>query len=371
MDRIKFRQFIIIVFLLAVAAKMFMLPTYMMRVSGPDSLIVMLIESAVDMLLLFVVICIIRSGKGSFVETVQYAFGKVLSKIMTAVLAVYYLCKLFLMLTEFKIFFSTAVLYMPLSPMHIVPLLLLLIFVSGKKLSVLGRVGEIIAPLVIISMFIMGAVSIPSIDFTNLLPLVTDPANIKEGLMSFPMWFGDFTLLLLFTGKTDARRRTWFSLIAAAAGLAVMILFASMMFALYKNVPEALTYGYNISNLTQYGVASFKFGRFDLLIFCIWLLGVLLSASVIVTFINRCINFTLGRDIGLYTAIVSCTLIVIAMYLFDNANEVGEVMTEFFALPAMIIQYGFPVLLLIALIIRRLTSRRLKRKGDGDEKAYA
>lgn len=364
MDRINLRQFFLIVFLLAVAMKMFMLPTYMMRISGDDSLFVLVCESLIDVVLLIVVLMIMRAHKGTFFETITYAFGKVLARIIAGLLVIFYLAKLFLMLTELRVFFSTSVLYISLSPLHMIPLLLLLIFVSGKRLSVLGRVSEIITPLVIISMVVLGALSFSSVDFSNNLPLISDPRQIKEGMMSFPMWFGDFMLLLVFTGKTDNRKRLYFSLIAAGIGLLFMALFSAMMFALYTYVPEVLTYGHNISNMTQYSVSSFKFGRFDLLVFCIWLLGVLLSAAIMVNFINRCVNFAFGKQVGLYTAFICCTLIVIGMYIFDNANEICDFMIQYLALPAVIIQYGVPITLLIALITRKIIDR-IKHKADG------
>ena len=370
MDRVNFRQFLLIVFLLAVTMKLFMLPTYMMRISGQDAFIVMLLESGVDMLLLVVVLVIMRMGNGNFFDILTEAFGKIIAKAATIILALFYLAKLFLLLTELRIFFSVSVLYQPLSPLHLLPVLLLLTFISGKQLCAVGRVSEIVTPLVIVSMLVLGLLSFNSVDYSNLLPIASGAANAGKGFVSFQMWFGDFVLLLIFSGRTDGRKRIFFALIAAVAGLFALVMFSSMMFALYSNVPEVLTYGHNISNMTQYSVSSFQYGRFDLLVFCIWLFGVILSAGIMVTFINRCVNFTVGKDIGIWTAITCSAAIIAATYVFFSANMVCEFFINYFAVPAMAVQYGFPLALLAALLTRRII-KRAKAKGVKHEKVRA
>ncbi len=369
-DKVKFRQFLCITFLIAIAMKMFMLPVLLMRVSGRDSFIVMLLVLFTELVLLAVVATVIfLSGKKNLYELLKSAFGSVGSKIIITTVSVFYLIKLFMSLVDVRIFFSTSVFGQPLNVWHVLPMILLVLYFAIKPLAAMGRLSEICTPIVIISMILLGCLTLPEVEFGGLNPLLAEGwSKIGGGYTTFSMWYGDFTLLLMLTGKVTFGKKQatgsgkiYFSLISALVAFVFLMVFSTVLFAAYGDMTEVLTYGHNISNMTQYAVGSYKFGRFDLIIFCLWLTAVLLSAGMMMNFFAHGMDFAFGRKAGKGVTVAAGIVILIATALFTDLNRVTEFVTTYMWIPSMIVQYGFPLVCLAAAIIAKIKDKNIRR----------
>ena len=367
MDRVKFRQFMCMTFLVALAMKMFMLPVLMMRVSGRDSFMVMIIAMAADLVLLAFVAAVVHlAGDNTFFEVLSRAFGVIAAKIIALITALFYLCKLFILTADVMIFFSTTVFDSEMSFIHLVPLIALFGYFAYKPLSASGRLSELFTPIVIVSMLLLGGLTLPEVDFSGLLPILGEGwERVGLGLMSLTLWFGDFTVLLVLTGKTDnAGKKAYLSLIPALIAGVLLLTFASVLFAAYGDMPEVLTYGHNISNMTQYAVGSYKFGRFDLVIFCMWLMAVLLSAGMMSVFFARSMDFVFGEKTGKIITAAAGVLLFVLFIIFAELNRVTEFMTKYFWLPSLAIQYLLPPLCLVAIWIGNARQTHKRRKYE-------
>lgn len=367
MDRLSLRQFIVITFLIGLAMKMFNLPVLMLRFCGRDAFVVLLIEAAADFILLGAVIAIIVCARGkTLFMLLEDAFGAIVSRIITIAVGLFWLLKLFIMLVDVRIFFSNTVFNAPLGAVHVLPLIVLLVYFALKPLSGAGRLGELFTPAVVISMALLGALTVSKVDFGGLRPLLADGSKpVTDGLSSLFMWFGDFTLLLMATGKADGGKKLFFALPAGIAAFACMTLFSAVLFASYGDMPELLSYGHSISNITQYAVGSFKFGRFDLLIFAMWLSAVFVSSGIIAAFFARCMNYVFGGKVGRVMLVAGGAAVYIATMFTVNLNTVTELAMVYFNIPAAVVQYGLPVLCVVALTVTRIK----RRKNEINEKA--
>lgn len=366
MDKLSLRQFIVITFLIGLAMKMFNLPVLMLRLCGRDAFIVLLIEAAADFVLLGVVIAVIVLARGkTLFELLENAFGGIVARIIAVVAGLFCLLKLFVMIIDVRIFFSNAVFNAPLGAAHVLPLIVLLIYFALKPLSGAGRLGEFFAPAVVISMALLGVLTVGKVDFGGLRPLLAEGSGpIKDGLSSLFIWFGDFSLLLMATGKADGGKKLFFAFPAGIAAFACMTLFSAVLFASYGDMPEMLSYGHSISNITQYAVGSFKFGRFDLLIFAMWLGAVFVSSGMIAAFFARCMNYAFGGKVGRVILVLGGAAIFVATMFTVNLNTVTELAMVYFNIPAAAVQYGLPVICVIALI----AGTRKRRKHEINEK---
>lgn len=367
MDRVKFKQFMCLTFLVALAMKMFMLPVLLMRVSGRDGFLVMVIALVADLLLLVLVSAVIHAaGDHTFFDVLSRAFGKVAAKIIALITAAFYMLKLFMLIADIMIFFSTSVFDSTMSSLHLIPLIVLFGYFAFKPLSATGRLSELFTPIVIVSMLLLGALTLPEVDFSGLLPFVGEGWEpVTQGLITFTLWFGDFTVLLVLTGKTDGRgRKMYFSLIPAAVGGVLLLTFASVLFSAYGDMPEVLTYGHNISNMTQYAVGSFKFGRFDLVIFCMWLLAVLVSAGLMATMIAHSMDFVLGESLGKLGTVAAGIAIFTLLVIFSDLNAVTAFVTENLWLPSLIVQYALPPICLASVWIGNARAEHKRRKYE-------
>lgn len=345
--------------------KMFMLPVLVMRVSGRDGFFVMLFMLLTELGFLAMIAAVLHlAGERNLFDLLTDAFGKAAAKIIVGTVGVFYLFKLFLVLVDVRIFFSTSVFSQQLGALHMLPLILLLMYFAFRPFAAVGRLGEVVTPLVVVSMIVLGILTLPEVDFSGLLPLLADGwGSVTDGYLRFALWSGDFTVLLILTGKvTKCGKKIYFSLIPAAVASVFLMVSSSVLFSAYGDMTDVLTYGHNISNMMQYAVGSYKFGRFDLIIFCVWLTAVLTSAGMMMSFFSRSMNFVFGKKIGIgLTAAVGLAFFILTAALYD-LNAVTEFVTHWFWLPSMIVQYGFPIVCLAAAIVTKLKNRSLRRK---------
>ncbi|MBQ7227070.1 MAG: GerAB/ArcD/ProY family transporter [Clostridia bacterium] len=361
MDKVNLRQFLCITFLVAIAMKMFLLPVLMMRASGRDSFLAMIFALSADLLLMLVVIIALQlSGEKNVFELLKNAFGSIVSRILLLLVSAFYTFKLFVVLADVRMFFSTSVYSSTMSPIHLLPFIALLVYFAFKPFSASGRLTEIITPLVVVSMLLLCFMTLPEVDFTNILPIAGEGLDkAVNGTYPFALWFGDFTVLLALCGKVKGGGgKLYFGLISAFVGFAFMLLFSTTLFSAYGDMTEVLTYGHNISNMTQYGAGSYKFGRIDLIIYTLWLSAVVLSAGIMTLFICRSTEYTLSSKIGKWVTLGVGVLLFIMSIIFSEMNRVTEFMTTVMWLPAVITQYCFPIICLIAGIINKFKERR-------------
>lgn len=370
MDKVNFRQLLCMTFLLALAMKMFMLPVLLMRASGRDAFLAMIIALAIDFVFLAVICVALKlSGEDSLFKVLESTFGKVISRIVVGVVSLFYVIKIIMIIVDLRIFFSTALFGPDMNAFHFLPFMLLMVYFAHKPLSVLGRLAELFTPFVIVSMLILGAITLPEVDFSGLMPFVEEGwGKIFLGVFPFGIWYGDFTALLLFSGKNTVEgKKIFFILIAAFVSMALLMSFATVIYASYGDMTEVLTYGHNISNMTQYAVGSYRFGRFDLLIFCVWLTGLILSAGIFTTFFRRGVTYALGDKLGNILAVGAFVAVFIVFSNIEDLSKFIEFSVEVFSLPSQIAQYGFVIFTLIAAIVNSYKRKKLQNYSGGED----
>lgn len=353
-------------FLVAIAMKMFMLPVLMMRVSGRDSFISLIIMLSIDFVFLFIVCLTLHlSGEKNIFELLSSAFGVIAAKIILIAVGLFYGIKLFMILIDVRVFFSTSVFSSTMSPVHLIPLVLLMAYFAFKPLCASGRLSEIIMPIVAVSMILLCCMTLPEVDFSYLFPLGAEGGErIMTSCYSFTLWFGDFSILLVLTGKTvNTGKKVYFALIPAIIGFVFLVVFSTTLFASYGDMTEVLTYGHNISNMTQYGAGSFKFGRINMVIYTMWLSAVLLSAGLMTTFMSHAVDYTFGRKAGKLLTAVCLAVIFFCSLVFNELNRVIELMTAYFWLPSIIVQYALPLVTVAAVIVNKFKEKRTYDKA--------
>ena len=360
MDRVSLRQFLLLTFLLGLAMKMFNLPVLMLRLCGRDAFVVLVVRLAIDLLLLGLVIAVVVTGGGrSFYDLLGDAFGKVFAKAVAVIGGLFYLVKLSVMLVDVRLFFSNTVFPASVEAVHLIPLVAVLVYFALRPLSAAGRMAEIFAPLSVAGIVLLGVLTFPHVDFGGLRPLLAEGAGgVAEGVRALPVWFGDFTLLLAAAGRVDGGKKLAFSLLAAIASFACLTLFCTVLFASYGDMPDLLTYGHSISSIAQYSVGSYRFGRFDLVIFCLWLSAVFLSAGMMAAFFSRSMRYAFGEKAGVVITVVGGAALIVVSALTVNLNLAVEQAMEYLSVPAAAIQYGLPFAGLAASAVVRIKTRK-------------
>lgn len=376
--QVSIKQFVAIQFLVALAVKMFMLPALMLRIVGKDSYIVMGIWIAFEFLnLTFFLITAKRNPDKTIYDILSETLGKVVSRIVVVLFSSFFVLKAILIISEIKMFFSVTM-YAEIGwAIMIIPLLVLLASFAIRSLRAMGRTAEIILPIVLISTLVLTGLLIGDMQGDNLMPVLENGfAPVAKGLITFPVWFGDITFLLIFLGNVKLGKGfVLATMISKLFASLLVMFFSTMLFATYANMDTLIDYGNNVSNMTQFSLGAHDYGRFDLLFYCVWMLSVFMKLALIFYFLTRNVSFVINSRNN-YVIAVSCAvaLYVISEFFLENENTVFLVCTgvmKYIVCPPAFIMPG--LLLLLSVIKYKpnyhtpklLNGKEIKEKKNG------
>lgn len=371
------RQFVVVQFLVALAVKMFMLPALMLRVVGKDSYIVMLAWIAFEFVdLTFVVLLARRNPDKTMYEILTDAFGKVVSRVIVAMFTLFVCAKGLLVLGELKTFFIITM-YADINwVVMLIPLMALLCAFGIRSLRSIGRTAELITPVIVVSTLVLSGLLLGDIEFANLLPVMENGfAPIKKGMLTFPMWFGDVSFLLMFLGNIKINRGfIWKSYLSKLVATALVMLFSVTLFSTYANVSTLIDYGNNVSNMTQLSMGAQDNGRFDLMFYCIWLFTVFLKLALIFYFFTRNLGFIVGtRNNYLTSPICAAVWYAVSAFVLRNENVSYLFFTSAVKYALCPVAFVMPMLLYITALLKYRpnypeTLMKKEKKPDGRKK---
>ena len=371
------RQFVVVQFLIALAVKMFMLPALMLRVVGKDSYIVMLAWIAFEFIdLTFVLLLARRNPDKTMYEILTDAFGKVVSRVIVALFTLFVCAKGLLVLGELKTFFVVTM-YADINwVVMLIPLMALLCAFGIRSLRSIGRTAELMTPVILVSTLVLSGLLLGDIEFSNLLPVMSNGfAPIKKGMLTFPMWFGDVSFLLMFLGNIKINRGfIWKSYLAKLVALALVMLFSVTLFSTYANVSTLIDYGNNVSNMTQLSMGAQDNGRFDLMFYCIWLFTVFLKLALIFYFFTRNLGFIVGtRNNYLTSLICAAVWYAVSAFVLKNENVSYLFFTSAVKYALCPVAFVMPMLLYITAMLKYRpnypeTLMKKEKKPDGRKK---
>ena len=371
------RQFVVVQFLVALAVKMFMLPALMLRVVGKDSYIVMLAWIAFEFVdLTFVVLLARRNPDKTMYEILTDAFGNVVSRVIVALFTLFVCAKGLLVLGELKTFFVVTM-YADINwVVMLIPLMALLCAFGIRSLRSIGRTAELITPVIVVSTLVLSGLLLGDIEFANLLPVMENGfAPIKKGMLTFPMWFGDVSFLLMFLGNIKINRGfIWKSYLSKLVATALVMLFSVTLFSTYANVSTLIDYGNNVSNMTQLSMGAQDNGRFDLMFYCIWLFTVFLKLALIFYFFTRNLGFIVGtRNNYLMSPICAAVWYAVSAFVLRNENVSYLFFTSAVKYALCPVAFVMPMLLYITALLKYRpnypeTLMKKEKKPDGRKK---
>lgn len=372
-------QFSILVFICGMAIKMFMLPALMLKVSGRDSIIVMAFYLAIELInVLILVYTLCRNPDKTFYEILTSTLGKIITKIITVYFTLFLLLKILLMLSEVKVFFSSSVYERISWEIMIIPLLALCIGFAIKPLTSLGRTSELFMPLIVISTVVLSLLLSANVPIANILPLFSDGLSSSvKGVLTFPIWFGDVSLLLVCLGNVKITKHTVLkTILMRLLSVVFVLMFSIIMFATYADITDLIDYGHNVSSMTQYSLGSHDYGRFDYIIYCFWMLAVVVKIMLNFFALSQNVRYVSGKNAQyIIPIIIGVVVYVLTTFVLKNENLMYGICTSVIRLVFLPAEFLLPPLTLICAVIGfKKAEENIKEEGNGgqtDEKGMA
>lgn len=355
------KQLVAIIFILALATKMFMLPISLIQTAGRDGYIALAIWCAVDLVALGAILSAMHfAGDADFFELLVRVFGKVGARIVAAFAALFLFFKLNVASGETLSFYSHNVFSDFNVPVLTIIMLVFFIAAASHTLRALCRLNELFIPIITVCLVLLAAIVIMTgFDFANILPTLREPAQFGESAFRHAAWLGDFTPLLLFIGRTRTKKHTLgFAAASGVLGASVAVFFAIVMCAAFGNVPVLTDSTTNISSIIQYSVGN-VYGRVDLFSSVLWSISAFIETALFFYAVCRCVEFVIGR--GSHFAVGVCVAVALYFTLVFVMTDptLFSVAVKSYAAAAITIFFSvaLPAVALACAIIKRKRER--------------
>ena len=351
-------QLACLVFILGLSLKLLILPILLIKSSGRDATLSFAALLIVDLIMLAVMIAaIVLAPQKSFCELLESLIGKWAAKAVYIVLVVYFFFKLVLLSGDVQIFFSEGLLPDLHWTLYSIPFFAMCAVIGAGTARAIGRTAQMIIVIVGVSIIMTLVLISAGVDFSLLLPVsASGLKNVPKDLLRYSMWYGDFTVLAAFIGSVKRTRKTYaVSIIAGVISAVFVMFFAVSLIASFSDIAEIIRFGQNVSGLSLDAIGNEQQGRFDLVLFCIWLFALFLKAGL---FAYGTVHFTsatvpkLKAHKGWIAFSLAVLLFVTSRFVTQN-TALHAFMIDFAAIPALIIQCFVPLIALIAAAVGR------------------
>ncbi|MCL2675634.1 MAG: spore germination protein [Firmicutes bacterium] len=365
MKSITSRQFAIAAFLVIMAQKIFLLPTMMVKTGGASGYISVIFVLALELAVLLLIMFTIKMQPNrSLYNLLDKGAGKVGGRIIAALMLFCLSLKLMLLVSEIRVFFNINLQEGLSEWVAQISAGVFLFAVGTKTLRGIGRLAEITAPFILGVMVLMFLLVVGNVQFDRLLPVLSGGfAPILKNMSLYPLWFGDIPYMLIFLGQIKKDKRFFlYAPVGAGLGAVIALFFSSVLFMAFGGIPHLLDYGNNISTMLFYSATSYMMGRFDLILFSVWIFTLFIQFALVFYFLTRNLKYIFGangnRLVSLAGAIVVFTM---ATFIFTEEYPLYYFCTQpIVRFAALFNNYLVPLFVfLIAVVLKIRQNKRV------------
>ena len=287
---------------------------------------------------------------------IQYApaiIGKILGKITGLIMIFSFILLTAIIVREFAGVISS--IFMTETPLYVFILspILLAAYTSSQGLEVLARANEITLQILIIILFFIIVMSIPSIDFDNITPVLEQGIYpVIKGVYPATIFFGEIFIISMlfpyFNKPREGRKIAFWGVTGAGLLLFVLMVAGILVFNCEASRIQFLA----LALARRVSVAE-VIERLDPLIMLTWMGGLFIKTSVFyyisVAGLTQWLNLKSTRPIILIMGVV---IGVMAKYLWPNSLTLIHELEYTYPTILTPLQIGIPLLLLLIAIIR-------------------
>lgn len=331
------------------ATKLAIFPSFLSKYAGGDLWLSALIGFAVDFTVLLLAIYLTKRHQDkTLYEIVKDSGGEWMAKILFTLYALFFFCKSALPAIEQKVYIEKTLYEVMPRPFISYPLFIVSFYACLKSLKIFGRVADITVGITVVAIIIALFLSIPSGDYTNLLPVFQKPAyNVFNGAFRSILWHSEGAYMLLFIGKFRKEKHYAKKIIFSYVGAAVVVvLFVSVFYAIYGPVSPSQTFA--LPAATIFSVNSTNAGRMDFVAIFLLLVSQVFAIILPLYFCTDCIKQVFDLKSPLIPAIaVNAVIALFSLFFGNKLQSVLHFSTEYLSYFLLFVSVGVTILLTI------------------------
>lgn len=352
-DKISVRQICFILLAYNAASKMLLFPTTAASAVGNALIFCAMFNLALQTVIIWAVSYLSSRTDKSFFELLENTFGSVTARIVFAFFALYFLIAAVIPMSEQQLLVHDSFYDTIPSLTVFLPFFVFSVYAGVKSFTNVGRCADLMLPVFAVCAASFLIMSVGEADFTNLLPMFTQPLKEVAGFsLSSAFRFSESAFLLMFMGhykykKGDSAKLT----ISYAAGGLVVIAVMAAFYSLYGALTP--TRSFAINNISVFFPVIGFVGRIDLFLVYAFDLVALFATVLNIQLCVHCLVRVFDKNYRILYSVCVNGILLAMVFIFNNKFSILQKMAgDWLWIPALLFAYIIPVL---AWTLRRKT----------------
>lgn len=365
--RISSRQFFLLILTLVLSVSLFNLPSIIISQSKQDAWIVMLIALGIDAVVAVVLYVLgLRYPNQTMFEYSEEILGRFMGKGVGLIFVLFFLLNTALGLNIITGFMITAV--MPETPQSVFYLIMLIVaaYAVNAGLEPIGRLSELVGPLVVFSLLLSLTLNINNLKLENLKPVfqLSMREDLQNSLLPGSL-YGICIIMGVFMAYHNNPKDTLkVKLGGVVAGTILIILNLLVIIMVFgANLCTQLRYPlYVLAHMTKIGDL---FERLEPVVMFFWIASGFLSTTMLYYVSTLGLAQLLNLpDYKPLTPFIGIAVFILTMTLFRNITDADALLGGIFPYLALSVEGGLTTLLFFVSLLRhRKKPIGIKKRG--------
>ena len=356
-----------------IALKFLYFPAVVSSYAKNDAYISVLLGLIFDFIFTAIIVCACSFFPGkSFKDILLKYFGKITFYAIYGIIFVYFMLKTLLAVKEVHHYFLEFLFENFTWIWFAIPIVLLVAYVGVKGLRSVARTTEILFMLIAIGVVVTVIIPMKNINLEYLLPFMSHPKGVIEGIFRTTFVYGDWMILLMCMGDIKEDKSSHKILLIIVAATYVFVVFFMIVYVgLFKNIGIYKPYAF--SDMPLYTDLPNNSARIDWFSSIIWTFALLLQICI-TTSISSSILKEMFEGIKPITCGGICAVIILCGMIgfYMNLSKLINVTTSIpFCIAISVLHVLLPTILLVTMLCEQIKRYRGKLKHDDKAKKVA
>ena len=367
MKQLSARQTAIILSVSIISLKFIIFPAIITQGSQNNAYITVIFSLLFDLLFFLIILGVMKKYPYlTFFEILQNGLGKILSKIIIGVLAVYFFLKLIISIKEmhnylYELLFESFSWYY-----FIFPTIALIVYITFCGVRGFGRSLEFMFPILAVFTIITILMPLNTIEFDNILPFLPDGLlPVLGSTVKTNFAFGDYFVLLILMGKLKYEKKTTKKIVK---WILITDLFVVLFFVLFICVLGNLTVNESlaVNDIPLYANISSINGRLEWASTIVWSIVLVFQSSILMYCCSECVNYSLSFINKKINMVIICiALYAILRYLYLSlAMALNFILSKPFVIFTISVQIALPIIFIIAMFVGGKKNEKLNKQNQ-------
>lgn len=330
-------------------------PAFMARQAGRDAWVAIIISVAAGVLLAAVVTSLCsRFPELNLLQIGEKLLGTAAGRLLGLLYSFFFILLAAKAIREFASFMATA--FMPQTPVEIFSIIMVLacIYPVYQGLEVIGRLSEIIFPVIVFFLLLFLILMAPEFEVYALLPLLqSEPVSLLRGGFIFFAWVGQIFLLGMLYPHLEEQDKAFKGALVVLGTVLFFLAAGSLVIEFIFGFPLSERFTFALLQFIRLVDIAVILERIDAVVIPIWVSGVFVKISFLLYLSVSSLKNTFGLSEYRFLIVPAAALpTALSVVLFESSLEM-ELFLKFFATVFFLPFFtGIPLLLYLFSLLK-------------------